>query len=179
MLMCSPRDQGNIIELMAVPNTNVYVPDYSKKIKQDKLVDSDFNRRHWLRPRARLSIPNGAKVKPGEFRLVTDFSAHNKHIKKYQSKDFVHLDFSHFLSKCNKINLSPFQRYHLRKELQRCCPKRSLMTPYHVLVHVYAARLKSGFGMRYLSLWCTEISLFISATGSGLSGFKRWSLTIF
>ena len=39
MLMCSPRDQGNIIELMAVPNTNVYVPDYSKKIKQDKLVD--------------------------------------------------------------------------------------------------------------------------------------------
>ena len=103
-----------------VPNTKVYVPDNSEKMKQEqaKLIDKLVDFAVLQRPENIGLVPKFvfpsllvSKVEPGEFRLVTDFSAHNKHIKKYQStsltiseakktlfraKYYVHLDFSHF-----------------------------------------------------------------------------------
>ena len=102
------------------PNTKVYVPDYSEKMKQEqaKLMDKLVDFGVLQRPEDIGVVPEVVspsllvpKVEPGEFRLVTDFSALNKHIKKYQStsptiseakktlsraKYYVHLDFSHF-----------------------------------------------------------------------------------
>ena len=77
-----------------VPNTKVYVPDYSGKMKQEqaKLIDKLVDFGVLQRPENIGHVPEFvfpsllvSKVEPGEFRLVTDFSAHNKHIKKYQS----------------------------------------------------------------------------------------------
>ena len=105
---------------MPPPNSKVYVPDYSEKMKQEqaKLMDKLMDQGVLQRPEDIGVVPEVVspsllvpKQDPGEFRLVTDFSGLNRFIKKYPStsptiaeakkslarkKYYVHLDFSNY-----------------------------------------------------------------------------------
>ena len=103
-----------------VPNMKVYVPNYSKDMKQtmgdliDKLISYGvLARLEDIGVVPELVSPSLITPKPdvGEWRLVTNFSGLNKSIKKYPStspmiadgkkylarkKYFIHLDLSNF-----------------------------------------------------------------------------------
>ena len=110
------------------PNMKVYVPNYTEDMKKvmgdlmDKLMDYGVLQRpedvgvtpELVSPS--LLVP---KTDPGEFRLVTDFSNLNKHIRKYPStsptiaeakkmiarkKHFIHLDLSNYFFQCGMSN---------------------------------------------------------------------------
>ena len=110
------------------PNTKVYMPNYSEKQKQEmgRLMDQLMDYGVLQRPEdvgitpvvvsPSLLVP---KTEPGEFRLVTDFSALNKHIRKFpstsptiaearnslaRSKYFIHLDLSNYFFQCGISN---------------------------------------------------------------------------
>ena len=102
------------------PNSKVYLPSYSDKQLEEmgSLMDKLMSYGVLQRPEdigitpvvvsPSLLVP---KTEPGEYRLVTDFSGINKHIKKYPSvsptitkarnalakkKYFVHLDLANY-----------------------------------------------------------------------------------
>ena len=103
-----------------VPNLKVYSPNYSDDLRQklgelmDKMIDYGVLARPedvGVVPEIVSSTLIVPKLEPGEYRMVTDFSQVNKHIRKYPSTSptiadakrflakkrfFIHLDLSNF-----------------------------------------------------------------------------------
>ena len=113
-------DNSIVFASKPTPNTKIYMPSYTEEMKkiQGDLMDTLMSYGVLVKPEdigvtpevvcPSLLVP---KSDPGEFRLVTDFSKLNKHIRKYPSTSptiaeaksvlaekrfFVHLDLSNY-----------------------------------------------------------------------------------